>query len=359
MASFEEHLTCPVCRDRIVDARQLPCGHSFCKTCINEMVSRKRQSNQEELECPYCRDSTRISKLEKTLKPNYALNNILDAINSAPENVCVEHPRSERNYYCEQCEVLVCSECVVRDHYAHGKAPKAVDEVVGIITADMDALILQGEEHVIQLNKYNSSLRNIRSKGDKELQRLEDEVMAEYSILQKQLDEQKERLLSSIATMKSDIQQGVDSALSANEELTSRVSESLRTAREKLSTFNPVDLVSSFKTWVTQLKTDLVKEIPNTREEEGALKMLKLLHFQKSTLSQSRTLEIGSIGHREPSDLDGEAGDGIQEDIDQAQNEHGDDVERINEVPEAPESLDDDEDTDSNSLEYRFSDDDI
>ncbi|XP_072181219.1 tripartite motif-containing 13-like [Diadema setosum] len=355
MASFEEHLTCPVCRDRIVDARQLPCGHSFCNTCINAVISNKRQSDETDMECPYCRDSTEMCDMERILKPNFMVNNILDAIKSAQENMCVRHPRSERKYFCEQCEVLVCSECVVKDHYAHGKAPKALDEVVGIITADMDALIVHGEEQDILHTEYRSSLGNIWSAGDQKLQRLEDEVMAEYNILLKQLDEQKERLLSSIATMKSDFRRGVVSALSADEELTLRVSESLRTAREKLSTCNPVDLVSSFKTWVTQLKADLMKEIPNTREEEGALKMLKLLHFQKSTLSQSRTLEIGSIGHRETSELPCEAGDGIREDVDHAQNELGDDVESIN---ESLISLDDDEDIDCNSLAVHFSDED-
>ncbi|XP_072181217.1 E3 ubiquitin-protein ligase TRIM13-like [Diadema setosum] len=345
MASFEEHLTCPVCRDRIVDARQLPCGHSFCNTCINAIISNKRQSDEMDMECPYCRDSTEMCDLEWTLKPNYMVNNILDAINSAQENMCVQHPRSERKYYCEQCEVLVCSECVVRDHYAHSRAPKVVDEVVGIITADMDALILQGEEHEIQLNEDISSLRYIQSEGDEELQRLEDEVMAEYNILQKQLDEQKERLLSSIETMKSDFHQGVGSALSAIEELTLRVSESLHTAREKLSSCDPVDLVSSFKSWATQLKDDLIYEIPRTREERKALNMIKLLHFRKRMQSQSCALEIGSIERCEPSDLESEADADIEEDINGTHNEHGDEIDRIGSVIESPDESSDNEES--------------
>jgi len=42
-----EEFQCPVCFDTIKDSRMTPCGHNFCKECIEESLNRKHQ-------CPCC-----------------------------------------------------------------------------------------------------------------------------------------------------------------------------------------------------------------------------------------------------------------------------------------------------------------
>lgn len=49
---LEEMLTCPVCRDIFKDPRQLPCGHSMCMGCLENMMD---HSSDMPFRCPDCR----------------------------------------------------------------------------------------------------------------------------------------------------------------------------------------------------------------------------------------------------------------------------------------------------------------
>lgn len=49
---LEELLTCPVCQDIFRDPRQLPCGHSMCQSCLNNLLE---HSSNSPLRCPDCR----------------------------------------------------------------------------------------------------------------------------------------------------------------------------------------------------------------------------------------------------------------------------------------------------------------
>ncbi len=49
---------CPICRDPIVDGHRAKCGHEACYGCWTEWLSRT-------LECPLCRQRTRIPQLRK------------------------------------------------------------------------------------------------------------------------------------------------------------------------------------------------------------------------------------------------------------------------------------------------------
>lgn len=69
---LQEELTCPVCLDLYRDPHLLPCGHNFCKICLDRL---KRQADRGRLRCPECRDSHRCST---TFQKNFKLANIAD-----------------------------------------------------------------------------------------------------------------------------------------------------------------------------------------------------------------------------------------------------------------------------------------
>ncbi|CAK6984128.1 E3 ubiquitin/ISG15 ligase TRIM25 [Scomber scombrus] len=69
---LQEELTCPVCLDLYRDPHLLPCGHNFCKTCLDRL---KRQAERGRLRCPECRDSHRCST---NFQKNFKLANIAD-----------------------------------------------------------------------------------------------------------------------------------------------------------------------------------------------------------------------------------------------------------------------------------------
>ncbi|XP_024143972.1 E3 ubiquitin/ISG15 ligase TRIM25 [Oryzias melastigma] len=69
---LQEELTCPVCLDLYRDPHLLPCGHNFCKNCLDRL---KRQAERGRLRCPECRDSHRCST---NFQKNFKLANIAD-----------------------------------------------------------------------------------------------------------------------------------------------------------------------------------------------------------------------------------------------------------------------------------------
>uniref|UniRef100_UPI0037E81801 E3 ubiquitin/ISG15 ligase TRIM25 isoform X2 n=1 Tax=Semicossyphus pulcher TaxID=241346 RepID=UPI0037E81801 len=69
---LQEELTCPVCLDLYRDPYLLPCGHNFCKTCLDRL---KRQAERGRFRCPECRDSHRCST---NFQKNFKLANIAD-----------------------------------------------------------------------------------------------------------------------------------------------------------------------------------------------------------------------------------------------------------------------------------------
>lgn len=69
---LQEELTCPVCLDLYRDPHLLPCGHNFCKTCLDHL---KRQAERGRFRCPECRESHRCGT---TFQKNFKLANIAD-----------------------------------------------------------------------------------------------------------------------------------------------------------------------------------------------------------------------------------------------------------------------------------------
>ncbi|XP_068584310.1 E3 ubiquitin/ISG15 ligase TRIM25 isoform X2 [Cebidichthys violaceus] len=69
---LQEELTCPVCLDLYRDPHLLPCGHNFCKACLDRL---KRQADRGRFRCPECRDSHRCGT---NFQKNFKLANIAD-----------------------------------------------------------------------------------------------------------------------------------------------------------------------------------------------------------------------------------------------------------------------------------------
>ncbi|KAM4714351.1 E3 ubiquitin/ISG15 ligase TRIM25 isoform 2-T2 [Anableps anableps] len=69
---LQEELTCPVCLDLYRDPHLLPCGHNFCKICLDRL---KRQAERGRVRCPECRENHQSST---SFQKNFKLANIAD-----------------------------------------------------------------------------------------------------------------------------------------------------------------------------------------------------------------------------------------------------------------------------------------
>jgi E3 ubiquitin-protein ligase SH3RF len=72
-------LECSVCLDRLdTSSKVLPCQHTFCKKCLEEIVE-----SHKELRCPECR--VLVDAAIEDLPPNVLLMRILEGMKNAPK----------------------------------------------------------------------------------------------------------------------------------------------------------------------------------------------------------------------------------------------------------------------------------
>ena len=67
----ERHLSqCPVCLDVYVDPKVLPCDHSLCASCVQQLKQGSR------IKCPLCKATHNVSRI----RPDFRLQQFLDAL---------------------------------------------------------------------------------------------------------------------------------------------------------------------------------------------------------------------------------------------------------------------------------------
>uniref|UniRef100_A0A8C5WH52 Uncharacterized protein n=1 Tax=Leptobrachium leishanense TaxID=445787 RepID=A0A8C5WH52_9ANUR len=103
-ADLRDELTCSICLNIYTDPVTLPCGHSFCRTCIGDVLDTQEGSGA--YKCPECRAE---SQERPALVTNRKLRNIA-------ENIRSTHPKQEEAgipcTYCIQSPVPAAKTCL-------------------------------------------------------------------------------------------------------------------------------------------------------------------------------------------------------------------------------------------------------
>ncbi|XP_034723725.1 tripartite motif-containing protein 59 [Etheostoma cragini] len=129
MDNVEEDLTCSVCYSLFSDPRVLPCSHTFCKTCLDNLLQASTNYSiwrplRLPLKCPNCRSVVELPPMGVDALPtNVCLRAIIEKYqsDSAPRPPsCQEHHRQPLNMYCIQDRQLICGLCLtVGRHQGH------------------------------------------------------------------------------------------------------------------------------------------------------------------------------------------------------------------------------------------------
>uniref|UniRef100_A0A1X7T1M4 RING-type domain-containing protein n=2 Tax=Amphimedon queenslandica TaxID=400682 RepID=A0A1X7T1M4_AMPQE len=107
-ADISELLTCSVCFDDYKDPRTIPCGHSFCLHCLENISDRKRV-----FECPVCRAETAVPEGGAS---QFVITFVLKLLKDAVERTEGEE---EYHFYCEKCRELLTYQTAATTHQGH------------------------------------------------------------------------------------------------------------------------------------------------------------------------------------------------------------------------------------------------
>ena len=119
---IKKEIECPVCQEQFSDSNEpkvLQCQHTFCKSCLEGWL---RQQRGGALTCPNCRQRTECPYNNIDFLPsNLAYKNLIGILKTYSKNedhgetFCERH-KEKVKFYCEQCEICICSDCAILDH---------------------------------------------------------------------------------------------------------------------------------------------------------------------------------------------------------------------------------------------------
>lgn len=89
MENLEEDLTCSVCYSLFSDPRVLPCSHTFCRTCLDNLLQASTNYSiwrplRLPIKCPNCRSVVELPPTGvDTLPTNVSLRAIIEKVGEA------------------------------------------------------------------------------------------------------------------------------------------------------------------------------------------------------------------------------------------------------------------------------------
>ena len=115
--NLHEEVSCSVCMSPFTDPKILPCFHTFCLHCLNEL--QKTSGKHGEITCPECRGKFQVpgSGYPQDLPANFRMNSLLDVMAIQKCNVagvkCGNCEKtSAQSFYCFKCCAFWCDDCI-------------------------------------------------------------------------------------------------------------------------------------------------------------------------------------------------------------------------------------------------------
>ena len=200
------HLQCPVCKDIYNDPRFLPCAHTFCSACTNQLIA---EEGGQRIICPLCRDENdACTTANGAFKPNLALVGMLDSL-------CKQCKYVRAEIRCPHCTLMVCQAC----HQNHATYTEAKQ-----CATDLNASIGAGEK--VLVDDLIKRLITIEKEIDTTIDGLIKELQDRRQVLKVELRGVIAKSIDSRKTWKDELITNLSAASSLLETMTNQLGES-------------------------------------------------------------------------------------------------------------------------------------
>ena len=147
--SLKKEAECPLCLETVKNPKTLPCLHSFCLECLDELANFARRQLQTTIKCPVCQTSFPIPDTDTfaNLPSSFHLNRLVDVlaledgtVQTQKCNTCDKN--NAATSYCFVCQSFLCASCF--QYHQRFKATRGHRNVL------MDNLQAQDVQELIQ-----------------------------------------------------------------------------------------------------------------------------------------------------------------------------------------------------------------
>ncbi|XP_025080734.1 uncharacterized protein LOC112556182 [Pomacea canaliculata] len=118
MAATQDNMTCAVCTEIYTSPRFLPCHHTFCLPCLEQLAN----IHGDTIPCPTCRAPARIPRGGvRALQVNFYFTEeaLEEARSEKRQSMCSVHTKKRLVLYCTQCHQAICTRCKLTKHEGH------------------------------------------------------------------------------------------------------------------------------------------------------------------------------------------------------------------------------------------------
>ncbi|PVD36447.1 hypothetical protein C0Q70_03431 [Pomacea canaliculata] len=119
MEAAQKNMICPVCLEVYRSPRFLPCHHSFCLPCLEQLA----KTHGNTIPCPSCREPAKLPRGGvRALKVNFYFKeeDLERARRPVDKSMCPTHPEERLTFYCTKCDQPLCLRCRLTKHDGHG-----------------------------------------------------------------------------------------------------------------------------------------------------------------------------------------------------------------------------------------------
>jgi hypothetical protein len=110
-AMLNSQLECSVCYHMFKDPRILPCGHTFCLKCLQDIVTAAASKTDKTPSCPTCRAAFQVSSQNlQDLPKNFTVAQLISALPANSQ--CVNNSQhGPAQHVCLDCWDALCDTC--------------------------------------------------------------------------------------------------------------------------------------------------------------------------------------------------------------------------------------------------------
>jgi len=211
-------MECPNCYEVYDDKeripRNLPCGHTYCEPCLNQIYQIKKK-----LECPVCRLEVDASIKANNLSKNFVAIEVSNKHREIQKKLqfCSNHSEPLR-FFCETCQVNICASCII-DHSGH----KFVKQDHSVSLLKQRAKDLKS-----RINKRLEDIKNSKSSSEECRKNIVHSQTQQLTYIDEEFDRIIARILAKKETLKINYQDACENEVNLLEKEITRVDNSIK-----------------------------------------------------------------------------------------------------------------------------------
>ncbi|XP_077352738.1 E3 ubiquitin-protein ligase TRIM35-like [Festucalex cinctus] len=253
MASqVEDNLHCPTCLDIFKDPVILPCCHSFCRACVQQL-----EKEEGYRRCPVCR--LKFSSMDANI--NFALRNVCEVFlhtSVKSEDICSVHKETLK-LFCLDDEELVCFICRDAEIHADHKF-RPLDEVVKDYKLELHNGLQDAKGRLAYYEWIKDRCSEHAAYVKVQSSQVESKIKKDFEELRRFLQVEEEARLCAVREEEQEKSRLLKEKIEALDRDMAALSEVIRTTEEQL-TSDPISLVKNFQTTMNR-----TQELPDKPE---------------------------------------------------------------------------------------------